>query len=135
MLKNCQSKVVHDYALLLLKKEQHKEYALEMLLQNYTLSDKAFLLDVLYALDVNYEEESGWHSIGFKILDLFESGKKLPKEFLLYVYNTSLCSCCRDRAVRTLAKHRWLTKEIIDECRFDSNDRIVKYINRYYLQK
>ena len=135
VLKNCQSKVVHDYALLLLKKEQHKEYALEMLLQNYTLSDKAFLLDVLYALDVNYEEESGWHSIGFKILDLFESGKKLPKEFLLYVYNTTLCSCCRDRAVRTLAKHRWLTKEMVEECRFDSNDRIVKYINRYYPQK
>ena len=135
VLKNCQSKVVHDYALLLLKKEQHKEYALEMLLQNYTLSDKAFLLDVLYALDVSYEEESGWHSIGFKILDLFKSGKKLTKEFLLYVYNTTLCSCCRDRAVRTLAKHRWLTKEIIEECRFDSNDRIVKYINRYYPQK
>lgn len=135
VLKNCQSKVVHDYALLLLKKEQHKEYALEMLLQNYTLSDKAFLLDVLYALDVSYEEESGWHSIGFKILDLFESGKKLTKEFLLYVYNTTLCSCCRDRAVRTLAKHRWLTKEIIEECRFDSNDRITGYINRYYPQK
>ena len=135
VLKNCQSKVVHDYALLLLKEEQHKEYALGMLLQNYIPFDKGFLLDALYALDVSYEEESGWHGIGFKILDLFEGGKKLPKEFLHYVYNTSLCSCCRYRAVKTLAKHRWLTKEIIEECRYDSNDRIVKYINCYYPQK
>ena len=134
-LRKCQSMIVHDYALLLMEKGQHKEYALEMLLQNYTPSDKRFLLDALYALDIGYEEESGWHSIDFKILDLFESGKKLPKELLLYVYNTTLCSCCRYRAVETLAKHRWLTEGIIEECRFDSNDRIVKYINRYYSKK
>ena len=135
VLENCQSEVVHDYALLLMEEEQHKSYALQMLLQNYAPSDKGLLLDALYALDISYEEESGWHHIGFKILDLFESGKRLPKEFLLYVYNTTLCSCCRYRAVRVLAKHRWLTKEIIEECRYDSNDKITGYINRYYPQK
>ena len=135
VLSNCQSKVIHDYALLLLEEEKHKAYALKMLLQNYTPSNKGLLLDALYALDISYEEESGWHHVDFKILDLFESGKKLPKEFLIYVYNTTLCSCCRYRAVRVLAKHRWLTKEIIEECRYDSNDKITGYINRYYPQK
>ena len=134
-LTNCQSKVVYEYALALLEKDAHSTTALEMLLQNYTSSIKDSLLRALYSLEVDYESESDWHSIDFKILDLFESGKKLPKEFLLYVYNTSLCSCCRYRSVKTLAKHRWLTKEMIEECRFDSNDRIVKYINRYYPQK
>ena len=134
-LTNCQSKAVYDYALDLFQKNPSSTTALEMLLQNYTSSIKELLLCALYSLEVDYESESGWHSIGFKILDLFESGKKLPKEFLLYVYNTTLCSCCRHQTVRILAKHRWLTKEMIEECRFDSNDRIVKYVNRYYPQK
>ena len=134
-LTNCKSKAVYDYALDLFLKNPSSTTALEMLLQNYTVSIKELLLRALYSLGVDYESESDWHSIGFKIRDLFESGKKLPKEFLLYVYNTSLCSCCRHRAVKTLAKHRWLTKDMIEECRFDSNDRIVKYINRYYPQK
>ena len=134
-LTNCQSTAVYDYALDLFQKNPSSTTALEMLLQNYTLSIKELLLRALYSLEVDYESESDWHSIGFKIRDLFESGKKLPKEFLLYVYNTSLCSCCRHQTVRILAKHRWLTKEMIEECRFDSNDRIVKYINRYYPPK
>ena len=134
-LTNCQSKAVYDYALELFQKDTNSTTALEMLLQNYTVTIKELLLRTLYSLKVDYESESDWHGIGYKILDLFESGKKLPKEFLLYVYNTSLCSCCRYRAVKTLAKHRWLTKELIEECRYDSNDRIVKYINRYYPKK
>ena len=134
-LTNCQSKVVYEHALALFQEDVRSTTVLEMLLQNYTSSIKDLLLRVLYSLEVDYESESDWHSIDFKIRDLFESGKKLPKEFLLYVYNTSLCSCCRHQTVRILAKHRWLTKEMIEECRFDSNDRIVKYINRYYPQK
>ena len=134
-LTNCQSKAVYDYALDLFQNTPSSTTTLEMLLQNYTVSIKELLLRALYSLEVNYESESDWHSIDFKIRDLFESGKKLPKEFLLYVYNTTLCSCCRYRAVKTLAKHRWLTKDMVEECRFDSNDRIVKYINRYYPQK
>ena len=135
VLTNCQSKAVYDYALDLFQKDTSSTIALEMLLQNYTVTIKELLLRTLYSLEVDYDSKSDWHGIDFKIRDLFESGKKLPKEFLLYVYNTSLCSCCRYQVVKTLAKHRWLTKEIIEECRFDSNDRIVKYINRYYPQK
>ena len=135
VLTNCQSKAVYDYALDLFQKNTSSTTALEMLLQNHTSSIKDLLLRALYSLEVDYESESDWHSIDFKTLDLFESGKKLPKEFLLYVYNTTLCSCCRYRAVKTLAKHRWLTKDMVEECRFDSNDRIVKYINRYYPKK
>ena len=135
VLTNCQSKAVYDYALDLFQKDTSSTIALEMLLQNYTVTIKELLLRTLYSLEVDYDSKSDWHGIDFKIRDLFESGKKLPKEFLLYVYNTSLCSCCRYQVVKTLAKHRWLTKEIIEECRYDSNDRIVKYINRYYPQK
>ena len=132
LLTNCQSDVVRDYALSLMAKENLKEHALKMLLCNYTPEDKQFLLDALGELKVTYDNQSDWHHIGFKILDLFGKERDLPKEFLLYIYNTTLCSCCRRSAVLALDKRQWLTEDIIKECRFDSNKDIRDYVNRCY---
>ena len=112
--------------------ETHKTLALKMLLQNYTPDDKELLLRAFYALEVEYEGECDWHGIGYKILDIYANGKELPKEFLLYIYNTTLCSCCRFTAIRELDKRQWLTPDIIEECRYDSNKNITEYINQNY---
>lgn len=112
--------------------EEKANYALEMLLTNYRPEDKAVLLSGLSKLTVDYEDESDWHAVGLKILDAYQKKVRLPKECLLYIYETTLCSCCREYAVRELAKHRWLTADIIEECRFDSNSDISEYVNRYY---
>lgn len=130
LLTNCQSDVVRDYALSLMAEENLKAHALKMLLCNYTLEDKQFLLGELGKLKVTYDDESDWHDIGFKILNLFDAERDLPKEFLLYIYNTTLCSCCRRSAVLALDKRQWLTEDIIEECRFDSNKNIKEYINQ-----
>ena len=130
VLTNCQSDVVRDYALSLMAEENLKAHALKMLLCNYTLEDKQFLLGELGKLKVTYDDESDWHDIGFKILNLFDAERDLPKEFLLYIYNTTLCSCCRHSAVLALDKRQWLTEDIIEECRFDSNKNIKEYINQ-----
>ena len=103
-----------------------------MLLCNYTPKDKRLLLEELYKLKIDYNDESDWHSLGLKILNVCDQNVKLPKEFFIYIYNTTLCSCCREYAVRELAKHRWLTSEMIEECRYDSNYDISYHINRYY---
>ena len=132
ILTNCQSDVVRDYALSLMAKENLKEHALKMLLCNYTPEDKQFLLDALGKLKVTYDNQSDWHHIGFKILDLFGKERDLPKEFLLYIYNTTLCSCCRCSAALALDKRQWLTEDIIEECRYDSNNDIRDYVNRCY---
>ena len=132
ILTNCQSDVVRDYALSLMAKENLKAHALKMLLCNYTPEDKQFLLDALGKLKVTYDDKSDWHDIGFKILHLFENERDLPKEFLLYIYNTTLCSCCRAATVQALDKRQWLTPQIIEECRFDSNNDIRDYVNRCY---
>jgi hypothetical protein len=134
-LTNCESEIVHNYALSLLQSETHKTLALKMLLQNYKPDDKELLLRAFYALEVEYEGECDWHSIGYKILDVYANGKELPKEFLLYIYNTTLCSCCRFTAVRELDKRQWLTLDIIEECKHDSNKNITEYINRTYLNQ
>lgn len=132
VLTSCQSKAVREYALKLLTQNKHRSYAIEMLLCNYTPEDKVLLLSELNKIRADYNDKSGCHSIGLQILDVCDKGIKLPKEFFIYVYNTTLCSCCRESAVRILAKKRWLTPEIIQECRYDSNCDISSYINRYY---
>lgn len=132
ILTNCQSGIVRDYAFSLLQAKKHKAHALRMLLCNYTPEDKQFLLDELNALKVTYRDECDWHTIGFTILDLCAKDKELPKEFLFYIYNTTLCSCCRYAAIRELDKRQWLTPDIIEECRYDSNKNITEYINQNY---
>ncbi len=132
VLTGCQSLEVRAYALKLLATEEYKAQAIQMLLCNYTSTDKALLLSELGKIRVDYNNESDWHTIGSKILNVCDQGIKLPKEFFVYIYKTTLCSCCREYAVRALAKHHWLTHDIIEECRYDSNYDLSQYINRYY---
>lgn len=132
VLTNCRSTVVRQYALELLASGENSYYAIQMLIFNYTPEDKPILLSALYRLGADNKDEPGRHGIGLHILDAFDRKLRLPKECLLYIYETSLCSCCREHAVRLLAKHRWLTADIMEECRYDSNCDIAGYINRYY---
>ena len=132
VLINCQSEEVRTYGFELLANKINVTYAIEMLLCNYKAEDKQLLLDELYKIRADYKDESDWHGIGLHILSVQDQNVKLPKEFFFYIYETTLCSCCREYAVRDLAKRRWLTKEMIEECRYDSNNNISEYINRYY---
>ncbi len=130
ILTNCQSIEARDYALELFGKGEHTVDAIKILLVNYKDTDKEFLLSHLKNIKVDYSNETFWHNIGSKILEADDVGVNLPKEFFLYIYNTTLCSCCREYAIRALAKRRGLTRDIIEECRFDSNDDISAYVNR-----
>ena len=132
ILENCQSEIVRDYALTLLADEKHKTGVLRMLICNYAPEIKALLLDELYQIKINDRTEADRHSIGFKILNVCDQNVPLPKEFFIYIYETTRCSCCRESAIRALAKRGWLTREIIEECRHDSNCEISQYINRDY---
>lgn len=132
VLTNCRSTVVRQYALELLASGENSYYAIQILIFNYTPEDKPILLSALYRLGADNKDEPGRHGIGLHILDAFDRKLRLSKECLLYIYETSLCSCCREHAVRLLAKHRWLTADIIEECRYDSNCDITGYVNRYY---
>ena len=106
-----------------------------MLLCNYTANDKQLLLTELCKIKVDYRDKSDWHGIGSKILQVKDQNVRLPKEFFIYIYENTLCSCCRESAVRALAKRQWLTKKMIEECRYDSNYEISEYVNRYYRNK
>lgn len=134
-LTNCRSNEVREYAKKLLLVGEHREDALIILIRNYTPEIKEFLLRELNKACVYYLGELDLHGVIMTVTHAHEMGVRLPKEFFLLVYEKALCSRCRYRAVRILSKHRWLPREIIEECRYDSSSDIVDFVNRYYPAK
>lgn len=130
VLSDSQGGAVHDFAIELIQAGQHTEKAVSMLIMNYRKQDKELLLSCLDQFEIDYEEESGWHGVVLTILDAFSKKVKLPKETLLFIYEKSLCSCCREYAVRNMAKRKWLSDEIKVECAHDSNLDIREYVSR-----
>lgn len=130
-LTNCQSDVVHDFALSILDSDL-KIHAIEMLLMNYRHEDDELLFSEILKYKIDYDDAYNWHSVTSKIVTAYFSGVKLPRKYIMYVYNNTLCSYCRANAVESLSKRRMLTEDIVEECRYDSNDDIVEYVNRYY---
>lgn len=117
---------VHVFALNSLKKEISFPAVL-MLIKNYHESDKLFLLDFLNGLKIDYTEKSGWHTIIFSLLDAAKE-KILPDEFITFIYEKSLCSCCREYALNEMSKRNILTDKIIEECLFDCNNDIRQLV-------
>lgn len=133
-LTQCRDAAVRDFALTLLAAQPTNSDALCMHLTNYRPADKALLLTALAALPVN-KSDSGWHAVVLHICAQFRAGNpaRLPREVLCFVYERSLCSCCRASAVHFLGKRGWLTPEMLDECRHDSSEEIRR--SRYVAQK
>lgn len=130
VLERCEGAAVRALAFELLEKGEYTSSAFCMLVTNYRKEDKELLLKILQNCPVTYSNSSGWHNMVLHILWAFErkACKDYPKELLYYIYNFSLCSCCREYAVQCLAQRKWLTAEIIDECHYDSNEDIRKYV-------
>lgn len=118
---------VHQYALELLKEGSAGDYPLLMLLCNYTQRESDMIIRLVKEVPIT--EDSGWHSIFWAVEDLFRDKdvKKPPKELLSYMYRNTLCSCCRRGIVAEMGRRRMLTKEILEECSFDSNGDIREY--------
>lgn len=70
--------------------------------------------------------ESDWHEVVTDILNALERGADVPKNVLEFIYENSLCSCCRYDAVKALNWCGWLTDDILRECEFDSNEDVRK---------
>lgn len=130
----CQSDAVHDFALSILDSDL-KTDAIEMLLMNYRHVDDERLFGEIKKYKIDYDDTCDWHSVTCKIVIACSLGVKLPRKYIMHVYNNTLCSYCRANAVEALSKRRMLSAEMVEECRYDSNDDIVKYINRYYKKR
>lgn len=130
VLKTCHGEAVRTLAFKLLPEKEYTANAICMLITNYCKNDREALLKALYRLPVTYSNTSSWHGVMHHILWAFgqEAYQTYPREFLYYIYQNSLCSGCREDAVKLLVQEKGMTSEMMNECHYDSNENIRKYI-------
>ena len=68
--------------------------------------------------------------VDMHILEVGDFGIHLPREFFCWIYENSLCSYCRESAVRYMGKRRWLSQDVLAEGLYDSNDEVVSYVEK-----
>ncbi len=118
-----------SHALALLKQKKNQYAALCALIVNYKSDYKSLILDELKTGKLSDEE---LHKIVMTINSVKDNAIHLPREFFDFAYEYSPCACCREHIVYYMSKHGWLTDEIINECVFDCNNQISKFVGRYY---
>ncbi len=108
---------------------------LPIVIKNYMPEDEAFLRKYISELQVDYSCKTGWHEIHFEILDLFDADAKItrpPKSLLPVLYESTLCSCCRETVVRLMSKYRMISDSMWEELLFDSNDDIRAFSKAHF---
>lgn len=121
---------VREYALELLHDGTHTVGAVSMLAKNYETRDRELFVRAVKQVPITYKD-GGWHGVFGDVLDLFEvPGRGKPNELLLYMYRNTLCSFCREYAVREMGRRRMLTRGLLEEMQYDCNDDIRKSAER-----
>ncbi|MDE6691168.1 MAG: hypothetical protein K2K04_04275 [Clostridia bacterium] len=102
------------------------------LVREYAATKKVYDVDGLVkkldGIVIDKDDESGWHEVVIDILNAYDGGAEIPKCALEFIYNNSLCSCCRYEAVKALNTRGWLCDDMLTECEFDSNGDVRKFI-------
>lgn len=113
------SDAVHDFALELLQGKNVTD-SLYMLIKNYKDNDYDILAKNLRALKFDIRDKNGWHGIILSLLD----NTDLPDSVFEFIYEKSMCSCCRASAFREMHRRNVLTEKMIAEGLFDCNEEI-----------
>ena len=98
--------------------------AVRLLLNNYLPGDEKILFSALTKLKIDYEDGENWHEAFSAVMVADLKKIPVPKEVYYFIYENSLCSFCRQSALRRLARMKWLTKDISNECLYDSDYEI-----------
>lgn len=95
---------------------------LALLVTNYEPEDADLLEESLREL-IAVKDWDGVHAAGLDLYRAFYKGSGIPhpKHLLPLLYEYNPCSFCRESALAYMSKHRMLTKEILEECQFDSS--------------
>lgn len=109
-----------NYAIKLLSNDAEVADAIALLCHNYQSQDEGLLFKSVKKLSVTYGR-GDWHYAYMAIEELFrEQNVKSETKILDYIYRNTLCSYCRKKIVETMHKVGVLTKEIVQECLYDS---------------
>ena len=118
-----------EEALSLFESDEIREYAIsnksiELIIRNFRPEDEDLLMSLLEKVDIDEEDENNWHGIGRMIIQC-----KLPDRFLCWVYETTLCSFCRQSVVEDLMERGTLPDEYRKECRWDARLEIRNLVD------
>lgn len=102
----------------------HATPELADLIRDYSPEKEQELTARFTAIPVTVRGDLLWHSAGMDVMDLFDPDYHVanpPVKLLYHIYETTLCTCCRESAARLLAERNLLTTEMKAEMVFDSN--------------
>lgn len=96
-----------------------------LLVTNYIPED-ALLLESLLKELILKQDWDNLHAAGMDVYRAFRSSSGIPhpKHLLPLLYENNPCSFCRESALVYMSRHRMVTREIWEECLYDSNDHI-----------
>ncbi len=96
-----------------------------LLTTNYMPEDEEIMEELLQEL-ITKKDWDSFHAACMDIYRAFHEGSGIPhpKHLLPILYEYNPCSFCRESALVYMSKHRMLTKNLLEECQFDSNDDI-----------
>lgn len=124
-LENIRHPAVREFALKNVDRGIRTPENFALLATNYMPEDGKLMVELLREM-ISQKDWDGVHAAGMDIYRTFrkESGIPHPKHLLPLLYKYNPCSFCRESSLAYMSKHRMLTKEMLEECQFDSNDDI-----------
>lgn len=131
VLANKKDEKIREYAMTIINDEGHRGDVVSMLAKNYRRQERDIFVRLVKRIPITYDDGI-WHAAFADVMDMFREKqiKCPPKELLLYMYENTLCSFCREYIVKEMGRRRMLTKELLSECIHDSNIEIRKYAEK-----
>jgi hypothetical protein len=121
------AKEIRDIAIKKLKSEKNTADYLSLLVGNYEIGDYKILNNIADKSD-DYDYI---HSIVFGFLDIYKANKtKECKEPLEKIYHKMNCGLHRDDILEVLYENGVLSKEILTEMEFDSDEKVRKLFRK-----
>lgn len=124
-LKNIRHPSVREFALSKVKTDLVEAFA--VLARNYQPEDAPLLTELVQSVPTDFQETGPWHTLQMDVLGMEDFGLEAPPALLRHIYETTYCSCCRFHALRQMGSRHMLTRNILEECRFDSSSDIREY--------
>lgn len=126
-LENIRHPAVREFALNNVDKGIRTPENFALLATNYMPEDGKRMEELLREM-ISKKDWNGVHTAGMDIYRMFRKGSGIPrpKHLLPLLYEYNPCSSCRESALAYMFEHRMLTKKMLIECQFDSNDDIRK---------
>ncbi len=119
-----ESDEVREYALAEIEKTNGRDLA-GVLIRNYRPGDESVILPMLNEMSINMDNSEEWHKIGSIILDKAED---LPKEFLYWMYESTMCSFCRKEVLDCMLSKGEVPEQYLEECEWDANLEIRELV-------